>query len=56
MMPIQFAGNCPTHSCIDSLEYKQKIEINIKRSESSKAIKKRWKGRIGDELTTCTID
>ncbi len=49
MMPVQYAGNCPVHICVDSLEYKRLIEISLKRSNASKTIKRRWKGKIGAE-------
>lgn len=49
MMPVRFAGNCPVHVCIDSTGYKEQIEVSVRRSEASQAIKRRWVGKIGME-------
>jgi hypothetical protein len=49
-MWVKHAENAPVHLCIDSNDYKEKIEVNVKRSEASKTIKRRWAGKIGQEL------
>jgi hypothetical protein len=47
MMPVNYASNAPVHLCIDSVEYKTKIEVSLKASEGSKRVMIRWNGKIG---------